>query len=162
VTRFTVSQRKTSIPGLYVEQITIASPISTSKWKTTRYKPSTPPRSLKNRLVNEVPRVNNGAVMVNEAEELTTRIQDFIYALFKSKHITPNAVQEQMLASHVKAMAHRSLTGEPLPEVEESLFEEISAESMEMAQAVVDQFGNLPVEEAWLLSVHFEVAKDNL
>ncbi|NIF33481.1 glycine dehydrogenase [Enterobacter sp. Cy-643] len=100
--------------------------------------------------------------MVNEAEELTARIQDFIYALFKSKHITPNAVQEQMLASHVKAMIHRSLTGEPLPEVEESLFEEISAESMEMAKAVVDQFGNLPVEEAWLLSVHFEVAKDNL
>ena len=24
------------------------------------------------------------------------------------------------------------------------------------------QFGNLPDEEAWLLSVHFEVAKDNL
>ncbi|MCC7824957.1 glycine dehydrogenase, partial [Salmonella enterica] len=23
-------------------------------------------------------------------------------------------------------------------------------------------FGNLPDEEAWLLSVHFEVAKDNL
>lgn len=100
--------------------------------------------------------------MVHAAEELTARIQDFIYALLKSKHITPNAVQEQMLASHVKAMIHRSLTGEPLPEVEESLFEEISAESMAMAQAVVDQFGNLPVEEAWLLSVHFEVAKDNL
>ncbi|MBU4681633.1 glycine dehydrogenase [Cedecea davisae] len=100
--------------------------------------------------------------MVNEAEELTARVQGFIHALFKSKNITPNAVQEQMLASHVKAMAHRSLTGEPLPEVDESLFEEISAESMAMAQAVVDQFGNLPVEEAWLLSVHFEVAKDNL
>jgi len=27
---------------------------------------------------------------------------------------------------------------------------------------VVAQFGNLPDEEAWLLSVHFEVAKDNL
>ncbi|QIX95419.1 MULTISPECIES: glycine dehydrogenase [Cedecea] len=100
--------------------------------------------------------------MVNEAEELTARVQSFIHALFKSKNITPNAVQEQMLASHVKAMAHRSLTGEPLPEVDESLFEEISSESMAMAQAVVDQFGNLPVEEAWLLSVHFEVAKDNL
>ena len=27
---------------------------------------------------------------------------------------------------------------------------------------VVAEFGNLPEEEAWLLSVHFEVAKDNL
>ncbi|OAT27740.1 hypothetical protein M975_4295 [Buttiauxella brennerae ATCC 51605] len=86
----------------------------------------------------------------------------FIRTLLEGRNITPNAVQEQMLTSHVRAMAHRSLTGEPLPEVEESLFEEISADSLEMAKAVVEQFGNLPVEEAWLLSVHFEVAKDNL
>ena len=33
-------------------------------------------------------------------------------------NIIPNAVQEQMLTSHVRAMAHRSVTGEPLPEVE--------------------------------------------
>ncbi|RJT20781.1 PRD domain-containing protein [Buttiauxella izardii] len=105
--------------------------------------------------------------MVNEAgstEEtrLTERALAFINTLLKNRNITPNAVQEQMLTSHVRAMAHRSLTGEPLPEVEESLFEEISADSLEMAKEVVEQFGNLPVEEAWLLSVHFEVAKDNL
>ncbi|WP_435948336.1 glycine dehydrogenase [Dryocola sp. BD586] len=94
--------------------------------------------------------------------QLTEKVQGFINELLKSRNITPNAVQEQMLTSHVRAMAHRSLTGEPLPEVEESLFEEISADSLEMAKAVVEQFGNLPIEEAWLLSVHFEVAKDNL
>jgi PRD domain protein (TIGR03582 family) len=32
---------------------------------------------------------------------------------------------------------------------------------MMLAREVVAQF-NLPDEEAWLLSVHFEVAKDNL
>ncbi|TNV19604.1 glycine dehydrogenase [Buttiauxella sp. B2] len=97
-----------------------------------------------------------------EAAQLTERVLAFINALLKTRNITPNAVQEQMLTSHVRAMAHRSLTGEPLPEVEESLFEEISDDSLEMAKEVVEQFGNLPVEEAWLLSVHFEVAKDNL
>ncbi|NIY47628.1 glycine dehydrogenase [Cedecea colo] len=111
--------------------------------------------------------MNNGAVKVNEvgsteATELTEKVQAFINALLKTRNITPNAVQEQMLTSHVRAMAHRSLTGEPLPEVEESLFDEISADSLEMAKQVVEQFGNLPIEEAWLLSVHFEVAKDNL
>ncbi len=111
--------------------------------------------------------MNNGAVKVNEAGSteataLTEKVQAFINALLKSRNITPNAVQEQMLTSHVRAMAHRSLTGEPLPEVEESLFDEISADSLEMAKLVVEQFGNLPIEEAWLLSVHFEVAKDNL
>ncbi len=111
--------------------------------------------------------MNNGAVKGNEAGNteataLTEKVQAFINALLKTRNITPNAVQEQMLTSHVRAMAHRSLTGEPLPEVEESLFDEISADSLEMAKVVVEQFGNLPVEEAWLLSVHFEVAKDNL
>jgi len=126
-----------------------------------------PARYLKAISVNEVRSVNNGAVKVNEAGSteataLTEKVQAFINALLKSRNITPNAVQEQMLTSHVRAMAHRSLTGEPLPEVEESLFDEISADSLEMAKLVVEQFGNLPIEEAWLLSVHFEVAKDNL
>ncbi len=84
-----------------------------------------------------------------------------VYALPRH-HIAANAVQEQMLTSHVRAMAHRSVTGEPLPEVEAELFDEISPDSMQLAREVVAQFGNLPEEEAWLLSVHFEVAKDNL
>ncbi|HKN05246.1 MAG TPA: glycine dehydrogenase [Buttiauxella sp.] len=105
--------------------------------------------------------------MVNEAgstevTQLAERVLAFINTLLNNRNIAPNAVQEQMLTSHVRAMAHRSLTGEPLPEVEESLFEEISADSLDMAKEVVEQFGNLPIEEAWLLSVHFEVAKDNL
>lgn len=85
-----------------------------------------------------------------------------VYRLLKRHDIIPNAVQEQMLTSHVRAMAHRSITGEPLPEVEASLFEEISPDSMTLAREVVAAFGNLPDEEAWLLSVHFEVAKENL
>ncbi|AUX95537.1 glycine dehydrogenase [Mixta gaviniae] len=84
-----------------------------------------------------------------------------IEALFTAEAIYPNAVQQQMLASHVRAMALRSLTGEPLPEVEAELFEDISPASMRLAQQVVDLFGNLPREEAWLLSVHIEVAKAN-
>ena len=53
-----------------------------------------------------------------------------------------------MLTSHVRAMAHRSVTGEPLPEVEAELFDEISPDSMQLAREVVAQFGNLPDEEA--------------
>jgi len=111
--------------------------------------------------------VNNGAV-INDAEQaaltatLAERMLKQVYALLSSQNITPNAVQQQMLTSHVRAMAHRSVTGEPLPEVDASLFDEISADSMNLARDVVAAFGNLPEEEAWLLSVHFEVAKDNL
>lgn len=84
-----------------------------------------------------------------------------IARLFAERNIQPNSVQQHMLASHVRAMALRSLTGEALPEVEADLFEDISPQSMALAQQVVDLFGNLPVEESWLLSVHFEVAKSN-
>lgn len=111
--------------------------------------------------------MNNGALSVSPADSdqaielLAEKVMGQIAGLFATKGIVPNAVQQQMLASHVKAMALRSLTGEPLPEVEEELFEDISEESMALAQQVVDLFGNLPKEEAWLLSVHFEVAKEN-
>lgn len=111
--------------------------------------------------------MNNAMVMDKEAEScaktaaLVAKMLPQVNALLAQHHIIPNAVQEQMLASHLKAMAHRSVTGEPLPEVEASLFDEISASSMQLARAVIAEFGNLPEEEAWLLSVHFEVAKEN-
>ncbi|WP_420841456.1 glycine dehydrogenase [Erwinia endophytica] len=94
-------------------------------------------------------------------QALADKVMAQIAELFIARKIIPNAVQQQMLTSHVRAMALRSLTGEPLPEVEAELFEDISPESMSLAQQVVDLFGNLPKEEAWLLSVHFEVAKEN-
>ncbi|WP_312691099.1 glycine dehydrogenase [Kosakonia sp.] len=102
---------------------------------------------------------------MNDAEQMATlaeRMLAQVYRLLSEQNITPNAVQQQMLTSHVRAMAHRSVTGEPLPDVDASLFDEISTESMNLARDVVAAFGNLPEEEAWLLSVHFEVAKDNL
>ena len=111
--------------------------------------------------------MNNGALSVSTADSdqaiqaLADKVMGQIAGLFAAKAIVPNAVQQQMLTSHVKAIALRSLTGEPLPEVEEELFEDISEDSMALAQQVVDLFGNLPKEEAWLLSVHFEVAKEN-
>ena len=97
-----------------------------------------------------------------QTETLADSMLEQVYALLARHNIIPNDVQQQMLTSHVRAMAHRSVTGEPLPEVEADLFDEISADSMRLAREVVAQFGNLPDEEAWLLSVHFEVAKDNL
>lgn len=106
--------------------------------------------------------MNGMGEQTEQIAALADRILAQVYSLLSKHYIVPNAVQEQMLTSHVRAMAHRSVTGEPLPDVEASLFDEISAESMALARDVVAAFGNLPEEEAWLLSVHFEVAKVNL
>lgn len=148
--------------------ITPAASFSTSKWKTTRYKLLTPGATLDSRDISGVTQVNNGAVINDvggqaaQTERLADKMLQQVFALLSRHDIVPNDVQEQMLTSHVRAMAHRSISGEPLPEVDASLFEEISEDSMMLAREVVAQFGNLPDEEAWLLSVHFEVAKDNL
>nr|WP_276318278.1 glycine dehydrogenase [Serratia microhaemolytica] len=98
---------------------------------------------------------------VSAASAVTTQLLADITAMLAEKSIYTNAVQQQMLESHVRAMVLRSMTGEPLPEVDKSLFEEISDESMRLAKQVVNKFNTLPIEEAYLLSVHFEVARDN-
>jgi PRD domain protein (TIGR03582 family) len=113
--------------------------------------------------------VNEGSVAIEknersdlgEAGAITDKVLADITAMLNAENIYTNAVQQQMLESHIRAMVLRSMTGEPLPEVDKSLFDEISAESMQMAERVVDNFPALPIEEAYLLSVHFEVAKDN-
>jgi PRD domain protein (TIGR03582 family) len=104
---------------------------------------------------------NNEQPDVSMAGAITEQVLSDITAMLNEDGIYTNAVQQQMLESHIRAMVLRSITGEPLPEVDKSLFDEISAESMKMAERVVDQFTTLPIEEAYLLSVHFEVAKDN-
>ena len=51
-------------------------------------------------------------------QALADNVMKQIAAIYTAHHIEANAVQQQMLASHVRAMAARSLTGEALPDVE--------------------------------------------
>ncbi|WP_086981083.1 transcriptional regulator [Vibrio aphrogenes] len=81
--------------------------------------------------------------------------------LLKENNIYPDAVQKQMLFSHLKAMVIRSHTGESLPEIEIDMFEDISDVSHQLAKQVVSWVDNIAFEETYLLSVHFEVAKEN-
>lgn len=92
-----------------------------------------------------------------EVEQLQCRVLD----LLSEYGIVPDDVQRQMLGSHLKAMVWRSHSGEPLPYVDLSLFEEISALSLQLATQVTGWFNGLAGKEAHLLSVHFEVAKEN-
>ena len=66
-----------------------------------------------------------------------------------------------MLTSHVRAMAHQvNQRRNRYRKVDASLFERKFLKiQMMLAREVVAQFGKLPDEEAWLLSVHFESRK---
>ncbi|PWW01016.1 MULTISPECIES: glycine dehydrogenase [Mangrovibacter] len=105
--------------------------------------------------------LNTGASQEEHAAALAGQVLRQVEQLLAEKGIFPTPVQQQMLVSHLRAMAWRSVSGEPLPEVDASLFDEIPQPAMQLAKTVVDIFGNLPQEEVWLLSVHFAVAKEN-
>ncbi|WP_318484695.1 transcriptional regulator [Photobacterium leiognathi] len=82
-------------------------------------------------------------------------------SLLKENNIFPDAIQQQMLFTHLKAMVIRSYTKESLPEIEVDMFEDISPLSHQLSANVVSWFPTLAYEETYLLSVHFEVAKEN-
>jgi PRD domain protein (TIGR03582 family) len=79
----------------------------------------------------------------------------------KEHGIIMNDVQQKSLLSHLSAMVHRSLTGERLPVIDQSIFACVSSESILTAKAVKDSLDNLDEDEIYLLSIHFEAAKQN-
>ncbi|MGG4606576.1 transcriptional antiterminator [Providencia sp. Me31A] len=96
-----------------------------------------------------------------DIDEVTQKLLAVITDWLKQEDCYTTDVQQQMLESHLRAMVARAKTGEALPEVDISLFDEISAHSLALAQRVVDTLSGLAQEEAYLLSVHFEVARSN-
>lgn len=79
----------------------------------------------------------------------------------KENQIQQNEVQKEMLLSHVTAMVSRAKTLEKLPGVDPLMFSELSDQSMLLAQKTINLFNNLPIEEAYLLAIHYEVALNN-
>lgn len=96
-----------------------------------------------------------------DVDEVTQTLLAVITDWLKQENCYTTDVQQQMLVSHLKAMVARAKTGESLPEVDISLFDEISEHSVALAQRVVDTLPGLTQEEAYLLSVHFEVVRSN-
>lgn len=96
-----------------------------------------------------------------DIDEVTQELLAVISGWLKQENCYTTDVQQQMLESHLRAMVARAKTGEALPEVDISLFDEISQHSIAMSQRVVDTLPGLAPEETFLLSVHFEVIRSN-
>ena len=95
---------------------------------------------------------------VRETQEKTIEI---ITGWLVAKNITQTDVQKEMLRSHINAMVERAKTLEKLPEVDVEIFDELSEEALQMARQTVGLFNSLSEDEAYLLAVHYEVAKNN-
>lgn len=96
-----------------------------------------------------------------DCEQVTTQTINIINQWLQEQSIEQNKVQKAMLLSHIKAMVLRARTLEALPDVDPSLFEEISEQSMSLARNTVALFNSLADDEAYLLAVHYEVARAN-
>lgn len=65
------------------------------------------------------------------------------------------------MINHVNEMIKRSKANEKMTGVDPAMFEEVSNEALEIADQVVQHIGNLPQDEMYVLSIHFESAKQN-
>ena len=78
-----------------------------------------------------------------DPEVVTAQTIEIINRWLTDHQITQNDVQKAMLLSHVKAMVERAKTLEKLPEVDSSLFDELSEQSLVLARKTVQLFNRL-------------------
>ena len=81
--------------------------------------------------------------------------------LLQKYEITPTEIQWTVLINHLNEMLKRSRDNEKMTGVDPSLFSEVSQEALEISKEIVDSIGNLPIDEMYVLSIHFEAAKQN-
>lgn len=75
--------------------------------------------------------------------------------------IIPTELQWTILINHLNEMLERSKTAETIPAVDPAMFDEVSKEALAIADEVVEMIGNLAKDEMYVLSIHFETAKNN-
>lgn len=89
------------------------------------------------------------------------RVIRYTQEALSSLNIQPTELQWTILVNHLNEMVKRHETDEVLEGVDISLFSEVSKESIDLAKEVAVVIGDMPEEEAYVLSIHFETAKYN-
>ncbi|EOH93990.1 PRD domain-containing protein [Enterococcus haemoperoxidus ATCC BAA-382] len=84
-----------------------------------------------------------------------------INTLLVEQAIQPTELQWTILINHVNEMIKRSIADEKMSGVDPIMFEEVSKEALAIADQVVQHIGNLPQDEMYVLSIHFEAARQN-
>lgn len=92
-----------------------------------------------------------------ELEELI----DWLSGELAAAKIEPTELQWTILINHLNEMLKRSKEQETIPEVDPEMFSEVSSEALKLADGVVRKIDNLSQDEMYVLSIHFETAKQN-
>ncbi|ANZ97423.1 PRD domain-containing protein [Brochothrix thermosphacta] len=102
-------------------------------------------------------------MIIDESEdrERTAEVVARTLALMSVQAIVPTEIQVVVLTNHLNEMVKRARLSEKMMTIDPSMFSDVSSESLALATEVVQMIGNLPEDELYLLSIHFETAKYN-
>ncbi|SPN76509.1 PRD domain-containing protein [Brochothrix thermosphacta] len=102
-------------------------------------------------------------MIIDESEdrERTAEVVAHTLGLMSVQAIVPTEIQVVVLTNHLNEMVKRARLSEKMMTIDPSMFSDVSSESLALATEVVQMIGNLPEDELYLLSIHFETAKYN-
>ena len=104
--------------------------------------------------------VIEGILNGSEDKPLLIDIVTTIDEKFKTQGLTPENYRWHALVNHLAALIQRVSEKGKLDEMDASMFEDVSPDSLEFAQQIIDKVEkNLQQEEKFLLSIHFETIK---
>lgn len=84
-----------------------------------------------------------------------------VEGLLNDHDLKPTDTQWLIMVNHINEMIKRKHTKTSLEGIDVSLFQEISDTALNISQTIVKEIGDLPIEESYLLSIHFETIKQN-
>ena len=75
--------------------------------------------------------------------------------------INQTDIQQTVMINHLNEMINRAKNQEKIHPVDKELFNEVSDEALAISERLVETVGNLEDDEKYVLSIHFETAKNN-
>ena len=108
--------------------------------------------------------VTGEALQIISTSEYQQELEELIDWLKKELalvKIEPTELQWTILINHLNEMLKRSKEQETIPEVDPEMFSEVSKEALQLADGVLRKIDNLSHDEMYVLSIHFETAKQN-
>lgn len=89
------------------------------------------------------------------------KVIEYTNMILEEADINPTELQWTILINHLSEMISREKEQRFIDSVDAEMFSEVSQESLTIADKIVKKIGHLPKDEMYVLSIHFESAKQN-
>ncbi|MEY8538064.1 hypothetical protein AALM99_06375 [Lactococcus muris] len=111
--------------------------------------------------MNTVEKCIQEQVVSGDIEALKALVSE-IEQVFARENLTASELQWKVMINHFDAVIARQLSGEKLPEMDSSLFADLSEQSMQLAREVAGSIKDIDESEIFLIAVHVENVLGNI